>query len=103
MNNINSKELAQKMTEKRRLAILVFLLDEPDQCMTSSLLQLALETYLLRVNSDDIAADADFLRKAGLITMAHIGSMPAFRLTGAGRETAKGTRRVEGVQFPPLD
>lgn len=100
---MSSAELERKITEKRRLAFLTFLQDEPDMCMSASLLQLALETYLIRVNSDDTAADADFLRTAGLITMTHIGSIPAYRLTGAGRETAKGTRKVEGVQRPPLD
>lgn len=96
-------ELDRKITEKRRLAILRFLQDEPDLRMSVNLLQLALETYLINVNSDDIAADTDFLRKAGLVTLEHIGSMPALRLTQAGRETGRGTRKVEGVQKPPLD
>lgn len=96
-------ELERKIIEKRRLATLCFLEDEPDLRMSVNLLQLALETYLINVNSDDIAADTDFLRKAGLVTLEHIGSMPALRLTQAGRETAKGTRKVGGVQKPPLD
>lgn len=100
---IRSAELEKKITEKRRLAILAFLATEPDLRMSVTLLQLALEMSLLRVNSDDIADDTDFLRKAGLVTLEHIGSMPALRLTQAGRETAKGTRKVEGVQSPPLD
>lgn len=100
---MGNAELKKKIMEKRRLAVLFFLEDEPDLRMSVSLLQLALETYLLRVNSDDIAADTDFLRKAGLVTLEHIGSMPALKLTQAGRETARGTRKVEGVQPPPLD
>lgn len=99
----DNAELEKKITEKRRLAILAFLEDEPDLRMSVTLVQLALESYLLRVNSDDIAADTDFLRKAGLVTLEHIGSLPALRLTQTGRETAKGTRRVAGVQKPPLD
>ncbi len=99
----HSEELTRKITEKRRLATLRFLNSEPDLRMAVNLLQLALEMYLLNVNSDDITADADFLRKAGLVTLEHIGSMPALKLTQAGRETAKGTRKVEGVQPPPLD
>lgn len=100
---MHSAELEEKITEKRRLAILLFLEDEPDLRMSVKILQLALESCLLRVNSDDIASDTDFLRKAGLVTLEHIGSMPALRLTQAGRETAKGSRRVAGVQKPPLD
>ncbi|MCL1939551.1 MAG: hypothetical protein FWG04_02685 [Desulfovibrionaceae bacterium] len=97
-------EQEKKIAEKRRLAILSFLEDEPDLRMGSHLLQLALEAYLIKgVNSDEITADTDFLRKAGLLTLEHIGSMPALRLTQAGRETAKGTRKVAGVQKPPLD
>lgn len=100
---MSNAELERKITERRRLLILNFLGSEPDLRMSVSLLQLALESSLLRINSDDIAADTDFLRKAGLVTLEHIGSMPALRLTQAGRETAKGSRSVPGVQKPPLD
>lgn len=101
---MGNAELKKKITEKRRLAILYFLQDEPDLRMSVNLLQLALETYLIKgVNSDEIATDTDYLRQAGLVTLEHIGSMPALKLTQAGRETAKGTRNVEGVQSPPLD
>lgn len=100
---MHNTELEKKITERRRLAILGFLAGEPDLRMSVALIQLALESYLLRVNSDDIADDTDFLRRVGLVTLEHIGSMPALRLTQAGRETAKGSRKVEGVQSPPLD
>lgn len=101
---MGNTELERKIMEKRRLAMLIFLADEPDLRMSVNLLQLALEAYFLKgLNSDDIAADTDFLRKAGLATLEHIGHMPALRLTQAGRETAKGARKVEGVQAPPLD
>lgn len=100
---MDNAEREKRITEKRRLAILAFLAEEPDLRMSVNLIQLALETYLLRVNSDDIASDTDFLRCAGLVTLEHIGSLPALRLTQAGRETAKGSRRVAGVQKPPLD
>ena len=100
---MHNAEREKRITEKRRLAILIFLRDEPDLRMSVNLLQLALESYLLNVNSDDIAADTDFLRKTGLVTLEHIGHLPALKLTQAGRETAKGSRKVEGVQFPPLD
>lgn len=96
-------ELETKITAKRRLALLCFLADEPDLRMSVRLLQMALETCLLTVTSDDLATDTDFLRSAGLVTLEHIGSLPALRLTGAGRETARGVRRVDGVQKPPLD
>lgn len=100
---LKDEALIQKLVEKRRLATLLFLADEPDLCLSVNLLQVSLESYLKHVNSDDIAADTDFLRLAGLVTLEHIGPRPALRLTQAGRETARGTRRVQGVQPLPLD
>ena len=92
-----------RLVEKRRLAIILFLADESDLRMSTSLLQMALESSLFKVNSDDVTQDIDFLRKCGLATLEHIGHLPAVKLTEAGREAAKGTRKVLGVQAPPLD
>ena len=101
MNHVEEFQL--KLTARRRLAVLYFIREEPDRIMSQSLLHIALETYLYQENSDVLTRDAEFLRKAGLLTLEHIGPLPALRLTDAGAEVVKGTRTVAGVQKPPLD
>ncbi|WP_448875237.1 VpaChn25_0724 family phage protein [Desulfobulbus propionicus] len=101
MNHI--EEFQRKVAEKRRLAMLCFLNEEPDRRMSMSLMGAALESYLLPVSRDVVTQDAEFLRGAGLVTLNHIGSLPALTLTASGVEVVRGTRRVDGIQRPPLD
>lgn len=99
----HAEEFQRRRTEKRRLAILYYLMEEPDRLMSVSLMQMALESNLQAVASDVLIADAELLGKAGLLTMEHIGSLPALKLTTWGAEVVKGTRTVPGVQKPPLE
>ncbi len=99
----HNEEFIRKVTERRRLVILLLLLEEPDRRMSESLLLLGLETTLFAVNRDVLTEDAEFLRRAGLVTRGHLGHMPALTLTDTGGEAARGLRVVSGVQKPPLD
>lgn len=93
----------QRQAEHRRLATLMFLNEEPDRLLSYYLMQITLEAYGIKKNSDDLTADYEYLRKVGLVTFEHIAHLPALKLTDMGAEVIKGTRKVEGVQAPPLD
>ena len=99
----HSEEFQRKRIEMRRLAILLYLEEEPDKRMSISLLHRAIQASIQMVDRDVIVADGQFLAAAGLVTMRHDGDVPALTLTTWGREVAAGTRKVRGVQPPPLD
>lgn len=100
---MKNENLQNKLVEKRRLATLLFLADEPDLSLPFNLLRLALESYLKHVTVDDLNQDADFLRAAGLVTLKHEDKSPVLCLTTSGREVAKGSRKINGIQPLPLD
>lgn len=100
---MKNKAVEKRHAEHRRLAILMFLNEEPGHTLSQYLMQITLEAYGVRKNMDELTEDYEYLRKVGLVSFDQIGHLPALKLTARGLEVVKGTRKVEGVQPPPLD
>lgn len=95
-------EFTRLRLERRRRGILYYLRQEPDWQLSLQLLALALEGGLEAVTHDVMLEDINHLHTHGLVTLPHIGSLPAVKLTATGAEAALGKRVVPGVQSEPF-
>lgn len=100
---MKNEAVEQRQAEHRRLAVLMFLAEEPERTLSQYLMQITLAAYGIRKNADELTKDYEYLRKVGLVTFGFIGHLPTLTLTDMGTEVIKGTRKVSGVQSPPLD
>lgn len=95
---MNTREL---IVSNRRLAILRFLMGEPDYSMNTSVLQTALRHIGHGVSRDTVEADAAWLAEQGLATVERLDiPVTVLRLTPRGADVAGGVAAHPGVDRP---
>ena len=95
---MNTREL---IVSNRRLAILRFLMGEPDYSMNTSVLQTALRHIGHGVPRDTEEADAAWLAEQGLATVEGLDiPVTVLRLTSRGADVASGVAAHPGVDRP---
>ncbi len=87
-------------TEKRRLALLIYLASTPGYEVAASLLHLHCKRVGIPSTADQVLAAVAWLVEQELIAVRDGGPEPIARLTVSGRETALGERMTPGVMRP---
>jgi len=87
-------------TEKRRLEIMLDLLDSPRYEAAASILRLHCQRLGVPSTLDQITGALQWLQEQDLITVRTHQDEIIARITAAGREVAEGTRSIPGVLRP---
>lgn len=87
-------------TEKRRLEILEYLLQQPRYEAAATLLRLNCQRLGVPSTMDQIVAALQWLQEQELITVRVHADETVARITQNGREVADGSRTLPGVMRP---
>lgn len=93
-------DLKHLITEDRRLAVLSLLADSHAYQAGAPMLQMVLAGLGHAVSLDTVVADLAWLRDAGLVALAEVGTVHIATLSGRGLDVAKGLTQVPGVARP---
>ena len=93
--------LRETFARDQRIAILRLLADQADYRASVSVLQDALDHVGHRVSRTEAIALAEWLRDAGLVTIADVSAtIRVLELTQRGEDVARGRTAVDGVKRP---
>ena len=86
-----------KVTERRRLDILLLLAQSPEYETSQMMLYQALP---VAASADAISSDMAWLEEQGLVTLHNVSAITLARITQRGLDVAQGRSRCPGVAKP---
>jgi DNA-binding transcriptional ArsR family regulator len=87
----------RRVTERRRLDILLLLAESPEYETSQMMIYQALP---VASSADAISADLAWLEEQGLVTLHNVSSITLARITQRGLDVAQGRSRCPGVAKP---